>query len=217
MPVITPLAPQRTMPCTTWVSTPTTNSRSGPARRDVLGRIVEGYRATELLEPDQVVELPGQIEKQLGLRLEAVVGAVVDDGGKFAAGAQHRGEVRALGGGRSCPRKHPRNDHEAGGANFPGMTRQGSGAGGALGAGPDDPPVRPHPPAPRRLPDAARRTGAAIRRRIHNRRRPASRRRRVPRPFPRAYRNLARRGASQGVMRAGRQPAKTDFSVGHGA
>ena len=164
----------------------------GSARRDVLGRIVEGFGAAELLEADQVVELLGQVEEQLGPGLEAVVGTVVDDGGKLAAVAQHRGEVRALGGGRSSAGEHAGNDHEAGGAGLAGVARQGGGARGALGTGADDYwnvlghqrlDTFPALAVGKKRPFAH---GPAI---DHA---PASRHRRVPRPLPRAYRNPAR-------------------------
>ena len=98
MPVIAPLAPQLTKP---W------NDRGVDADHqrdlvvaagDVLGGIAQVVGAAELLEADEVPVLGAQREEQVGAGCEAVIGAVVDDGGQVGRGRQDRLEMRLLGG-----------------------------------------------------------------------------------------------------------------------
>ena len=58
----------------------------GVAARDVFGGVAEGVGPAEFLEADEVGELGVEVEEQLGPGLEAVVGAVVDDGGQTVPG-----------------------------------------------------------------------------------------------------------------------------------
>ncbi len=76
------------------------------AASDVLGGIRQRLTATKLFEADQVGELFAQGKKQIGLRLKAIVWAVVNYGRQFASRCEDTRKVRELGGRRCAAGQH---------------------------------------------------------------------------------------------------------------
>jgi len=78
---------------------------------DVLRRIGEGCRSAEFLEAHEIRVLTPQIKEEVRLGLEAIIRAVIDNGGEIAASLKDVRKVCTLGGRRSASGKHTRNDH----------------------------------------------------------------------------------------------------------
>src|SRR3984957_12206791 len=104
----------------------------------MLRRVAQRFLAAEFLESDQMGKLVSEVEEEPRSRLEAVIGAVVDDRGQIDRRLQHAGEVAALGGRGGAARKHAWNDHEPARAFLLRMGREGRGLLGVLRAGADD-------------------------------------------------------------------------------
>ena len=105
---------------------------------DMLGGVAQGLRAAELLEPDEMRKLFAQLEEQLRSRLEAVIGAVVDDRRQVDRRLEHAGEMAALGRRRGAAREDARDDHEPPRAFFLGVTGERRSLLGVLCACADD-------------------------------------------------------------------------------
>ena len=95
----------------------------GVAAGDVFGRIGERGCAAKLLEANEVRKLRPQVEKQWSLRLEAVIGAVVDHGREAGGRPQDAGKMVPLRRGRSAPGEHPGDHHQPRRADLPRMGR----------------------------------------------------------------------------------------------